>query len=71
MTKVFIVPSPTSSRGRPGRTVNVSSGLHPSKAPALQAVTVHDIVLVGLGHDPSLAQAVKVQLAENNAVISK
>ena len=69
--KVFIVPSPASSRGRPGRTVNVSSGLHPSRAAALQAVTLEDIVLIGLGHDPSLAQAVKTQIAENFPVFAK
>ena len=52
-TKVFIVPSPSSSRGRQGRTVNVSSGLHPWRAAALQAATLEDIVLIGLGHDPT------------------
>ena len=70
-TKVFIVPSPTSSRGRPGRTVNVSSGLRPAKAPALQAVTVNDMVLVGLGHDPSLAQVVRAQLVEHFPVFAR
>ncbi|CAJ1352747.1 unnamed protein product [Effrenium voratum] len=59
--RLWVVPPPNNSRGRPDRSVSVKLG----HLPWLVAVGEGDAVLIGLGHNPGIADAVRTSLKES------
>jgi len=61
----FIIPVQSYIRGRPNRAMPVFQAKHLQE---LQWITSKDVLVVGCGHDPSVAQAVQAKLKQFEAV---